>query len=170
MKWTPQQDEFLTQNYGRLTAHECAMELAVSGLTRGSVIGRASRLGLMSNRSGERSKHTRPRSSKQRPASSIPVTPGKVGLAATSVGGAGMFKVVSMRDASIDVPDYQCRMVPDIVALEPYQCRWPLDAGGFCGNDQYRGLNHKDTSYCLTHMCKSINSREYAGGYWATRK
>lgn len=179
MKWTPQQDEFLTLNYGKLTAHSCAVELAMPGLTRMAIIGRASRLGLVSDRSAQSRNYQRPRPSKRRPASSIPagrkgpVAPGKVGLATTSVdermGGAGQFKEVVIREVLIDVPDYQCRVVPDIIALESHQCRWPLDAGGFCGNDKYRGDEHKDTSYCLTHMKLSINPRAYSGGNWSVK-
>lgn len=174
-KWTEAEDTFLKANYGKLSASQCATGLNTNR-TRSMIIGRADRLGLVSNLQSS----GRPRSSKRRPEPSIaagrkgPVSSSKIALATTSVnermGGAGQFKEVVIREVMIDVPGYQCQVVPDIIALDAVQCRWPLDAGGFCGNDKYRSLNHKDTSYCLTHMKSSISNHHYRGGYWSTRK
>lgn len=134
-----------------------------TGHSRSAVIGKADRLGLINDKRAGRPRMSRPVKSEPH-----------VALAATSqnerMGGMGSFKQVLVREALIDVPGYQCRTVPDIVALEPHQCRWPLDAGGFCGNDKYRGVHHNETSYCLTHLRMSINPRTYRGGYWSSRK
>lgn len=177
-KWSDEDIQYIRVNYGVISASQIGRDL---GRTQGSIVGQADRLGLISNlksNGGPGHGVERSRLSKSRPASSIPAgrkgpaSPSKMGLAVTSVdermGGAGMFKTVAIREVLIDVPGYQCVGVPDIVALKPHQCCWPLDAGGFCGNDRYRGSHHKETSYCLTHMRESINPRHYRGGYWAT--
>lgn len=167
-QWTEEREQFVKDFYGKpsYTGESIATRL---GCSRESVIGKASRLGLTRTKPNPGLGHIRAPARFNRA-----VTVDGTALAVTSrnerMGGMGSFRGVPARKALIDVPDYRCVGVPDITALEPHQCRWPLDASGFCGNDKYRGERHKDTSYCLTHMRASVSPYHYRGGYWATHK
>lgn len=174
--WASDEDQFLRDNYGKLTAHQCAMQLA--GRNRGMVIGRASRLGLCSDMVGGRTIGV-PRL-RQHKAAGLPVTKrvanpvgvgGRKGLARSSVAdmanGAAQYKQVELvASVAIDLPGLQCVGVESLIDLGPHQCRWPLDDGKWCGLDKLDA-----GYYCPAHHSASIDtSRRYRGRIWSVTK
>lgn len=174
--WSKDEDTFIRANYGRLTAHECALRLP--GRTRGMVIGRASRLGQKSDLIGGRSIGIpRPRGDPKPPRKVLQVQPQrhshtvrKITLAKTSVnermGGQGLFKQVTLvDDIPLDLPNLWCEPV-SLVDLERHHCRWPMDGGKYCGLPK-----DDNSSYCASHHHASVNhEHRYKRGVWVSPK
>lgn len=166
--WSAEEDEFLKENYGKMTAHECALQLV--NRNRMAVIGRAGRLGLSSDIQRARPERIAP----LRPVKKVPNPVGwapqqRIALANTSVAeranGMGMTKQVVLREASIDLADLKCEPV-SLMDRRDDQCCWPLDDGMYCGL-----LKPKRQPYCPAHQhAQTDHTRKYRRGIWVSPK
>lgn len=164
--WSTEEDQFIRNNYGKLTAHGCAMRLP--GRTRNAVIGRAKRLFVV----GDPDKIGRPPNRAGPPR--LPLTkkvPNPVGWApqqrmVTRSAGIGQIKQVPLvAEKPLDVADLKCEPV-SLMDRRDDQCCWPLDDGMYCGL-----LKPKRQPYCPAHQrAQTDNTRKYRRGIWVSPK
>lgn len=170
--WTADEDQYLRDNYGKLSAAECANEL--TNRNRGMVIGRASRLGLCSNMigGGWSPGKPRPRGTPSTKVRKPYVSNGRPTLKPTL---QDKLTRVKPYEEPMPVPEgdqkLHSRQYSD---LDSGMCHWPLyfeqGVQMYCAAATER-LPGRFATYCLCHDNMSVDtSRRYRGRIWSVTK
>ncbi len=158
--WNAVNEQILRDNAGKLSANEIAK--LIPGATRSGVVGKMSRMELAMRPPGryrngvhlpKGSMAIGRRKSTQNGGVSNPVG-NKVRLFQTSlderIGGTGPYKLAPVDDIPLDIPNFLCKAV-SLDELTDGMCRWPLDAGQFCGGPRWADNPYGKTQYCAPH-------------------
>lgn len=152
-KWGGANEQTLRDNFGRVSAKEVAK--LIPGATKNMVVGKAKRLGLVTDRPA----HVYPRTAGMTAAvtrqARIPnPVGGRLALFQTSVnerqGGMGSYKLEPVAEVTIDLPRFICRAI-GLLELRDNDCRWPLDNGKFCGLRRWVDNPYGPSPYCAPH-------------------
>lgn len=136
-KWTRINEQTLRDNFGKTSAKEVA--ILIPGATRNMVIGKARRLGLVT----ERPQGAQPRAEGTKPKRIPNPIGGKVG---------NWGDRTLLAEPALDLPNLWCKPV-DLNGLNGDTCRWPLDDGGYCGSQPWNDAPGGDgnSPYCAPH-------------------
>lgn len=155
-KWTPEQDEYVRQNYRVISTRRIGEKL---GFSKSAVIGRAHRIGL-----GKPYDEVFNRGSKFgiKPKAAIGY---RINVVKRPTGFARMrqeaprMKKLPVLDLGIDIQPLNGVGVK-LWELNSKHCRWVIGEPKdllFCGHDKHEG-----SSYCHTHFTTSTTSKEKA--------
>lgn len=139
-KWTPEQEQFLRDNYQIMSGRAiCDLPLFRS-LTRSAIVGKAKRMGLSNPNDSGAVIRRRARSEATRQLRRVP---GATGPLVDNPVGPKFRGPVAPTEVVIDIPQFICTP-KSLLDLKDHQCRWPVQ-DLFCGNAKVHG------SYCAPH-------------------